>query len=125
MTPDLSYLAWSAILCLVMWLPHISARALIIGLPAAAGYPDGTPDLPKWIGRAARSHANMVENLPAFAALVLVAHVAGLANETTALGAALFFWAKLGHVIVHFLGVPYARTGAFLVAWIGMMLIAW
>ncbi len=125
MTPDLSYLTWSALLCILMWLPHISVRALIIGLPAAMGYPSEVPELPKWIARAARSHTNMVENLAPFAVLVLVAHVGGLANESTALGAALFFWAKLGHVIVHILGIPYIRTGAFLVSWVGMVLIAW
>lgn len=125
MTPDLSYLAWSAILCIFLWWPHVNARALIVGPKAALGYPDAQPELPKWIGRGARAHANMVENLPAFAALVLIAHAGGMANEMTALGAALFFWGKLGHALVHILGIPYIRTALFFVAWIGMAVIAW
>jgi len=125
MTPDLTYLVWSALLCILLWVPHVSARALIVGPSAAFGYPDDLPELPKWIDRAARAHANMVENLPAFAALVLVAHVGGMANEMTALGAMLFFWGKVAHIIVHVLGIPYIRTAAFFAAWIGMILIGW
>jgi len=79
--------------------------------------------LPKWIGRSRRAHANMVENLAAFASLVLIAHVAGIANEMTALGAAMFFWGKLVHTAVFIMGIPYARTLAFFVAWIGMLVI--
>ena len=125
MTPDLTYLALSAVLCLFLWWPHVNARALIIGPAKAAGYPDQEPDMPKWISRGARAHANMIENLPAFAALVLVAHVGGVANDMTALGAAIFFWGKLAHAIIHILGIPYARTAAFFVAWLGMITIAW
>jgi uncharacterized MAPEG superfamily protein len=105
--------------------PHVSTRALIVGPKAAFGYPDETAELPMWIGRAARAHANMIENLPAFAALVLIAHVGGVANEMTALGAAIFFWGKVGHAIVHILGIPYLRTAIFVAAWIGMVMIAW
>ncbi len=123
MTIELTYLAWMALVCILMWLPHVSARGLIIGPAQAAGYPDEEPELPKWIGRARRAHANMVENLAAFGVLVLIAHVAGVNNEMTALGAALFFWGKLVHTAVFIMGIPYARTLAFLVAWIGMLLI--
>ncbi|MBT3787721.1 MAG: MAPEG family protein [Alphaproteobacteria bacterium] len=123
MTVDLTYLAWSAALCIVMWMPHVTARALKWGPAVAAGYPDDPPPVAKWITLAARAHANMVENMGAFTALVLVAHVGGMANETTALGAMLFFWAKLVHAIVHSLGIPWIRTLAFFVAWIGMVMI--
>ena len=52
------------------------------------------PALPPWAERARRAQANMLENLPHFAALVLVAHAAGLSNAQTALGATIFFWAR-------------------------------
>lgn len=123
MTVDLMYLTWAAAITGVMWMPHITARALVIGPAAAAGYPDELPELPKWIGRAIRAHANMVENLPVFGALVVVAHLGGMAGETTALGAAIFFWFKMVHIVVHFLGIPWLRTLAFLGAWIGNVVI--
>ena len=43
----------------------------------------------------------------------------------TATGAALYFWGRLAHYLAYMLGIPYARTLAFTVAWIGMILIAW
>jgi uncharacterized MAPEG superfamily protein len=65
----------------------------------------------------------MVENLAPFAALVLVAQIAGVANETTAFGALLFFWARVAHAIVFILGIPWLRTLAFVAAWVGILLI--
>jgi uncharacterized MAPEG superfamily protein len=123
MSVDLVYLAWTAALSIVMWMPHVTARALAWGPGVAAGYPDDPPPVAKWIERAARSHANMAENIGPFAALVLVAHIGGMANEMTAMGAALFFWGKLAHTVVFILGIPWLRTLAFLVAWIGMVMI--
>ena len=52
-----------------------------------------------------------------------MAHVGGMANEMTAMGAALFFWGKLAHTVIFILGIPWLRTLAFLVAWIGMVMI--
>ena len=123
MTPDLLNLVWSAALCIVLWVPYIVARATIWGLPAAMGYPENPPELPKWVGRSVRAHMNLVENIGPFAVLVLVAHIGGMASETTALGAALFFWARIVQSIVHIAGIPYVRTGAFVVGWVGMAMI--
>jgi uncharacterized MAPEG superfamily protein len=65
----------------------------------------------------------MAENLAPFAALVLVAHVAGAANATTAIGAAIFFWARLVHALVFIAGLPWVRTLAFIVGLAGELLI--
>ncbi len=123
MTPDLTYLTWAAALCVVIWVPYILSRIMVWGLPQAMGYPESPPELPKWAGRSLRAHLNLVENLAPFAALVLVAHVAGLANETTALGAAIFFWARVVQWLVHVFGVPYVRTLAFAVSLVGLAII--
>ena len=131
MSPDtLSYelrmLAYSAFLCLVLWIPYILATIQTRGLTRAVGYPTGTyDDLPDWAQRSQRAHMNLVENLVPFAALVLLAHLAGQASAATAFGAALFYWARLAHAIVHIAGIPWARTIAFAVAWIGNLIIFW
>ena len=62
----------------------------------------------------------MVENLPAFAALVIIAHLTDV-NATA--GAALFFWARLVHAVVHIMGLPYIRTLAFASSWVGMLMM--
>ena len=65
-----------------------------------------------------------VENLVVFAALVLVAHAAGLANAATALGSQLFFWGRVAHVITYVAGLVPWRTLAFVVAVVGEWIIA-
>lgn len=123
MTPDLTYLTWAAALCAVVWVPYILARIMAWGLTQAMGYPEDPPALPNWAQRSTRAHLNLVENLAPFAALVLVAHVTGLANETTAMGAAVFFWARVVQWLTHVFGVPYVRTVAFAVSLVGLAII--
>ncbi len=65
----------------------------------------------------------MLESMVLFTALVLVAQVAGKANATTALGAELFFWARLVYVPVYLIGIKWARTGVWAVSVVGLLLI--
>ncbi|MBI1774967.1 MAG: MAPEG family protein [Proteobacteria bacterium] len=123
MTTDLIMLTWSSAFCVVLFLPYVLSRSMVWGLADTVGYPKNPPALPDWAERAYRAHVNMVENLAPFAALVLVAQVSGHANATTALGATLFFWARVAHAIVFIAGIPWLRTLAFLVGVIGMAMI--
>lgn len=124
MTTDLWMLVWSSLLCVSIPFIHVSA---VLQTPAGRAWGFGNRDkpmeLPPWAARAKRAHANMVENLAPFAALVLVAHVAGKANETTALGATIFFWARVAHVAVYTAGIPYLRTAVFALASVGEVMI--
>ena len=123
MSTDLLYLTLSAGFCILLWIPYILSRIQTWGLVNAVGYPVNPPALPAWAQRSKRVHENMVENLAPFATLILVAHVAGAANETTALGALIFFWARIVHAIVFTLGIPWLRTLSFAISWIAMLLI--
>lgn len=123
MTVDLTMLAWSAALCLVLALPYTIGLNRALGLPILVGNRDNFPTVEGWIGRAKRAHMNMLENLAPFAALVLIAHVAGKADASTALGAQLFFWARLVHAVVYVAGLPWIRTAAYGVSVVGMVLI--
>jgi uncharacterized MAPEG superfamily protein len=76
-----------------------------------------------WAGRAQRAHRNMLENLVLFAALVLIAVLAGKTNSTTLLGAQLFFWARLVYAVVYIAGIPWLRTAVWTVSVIGLLLI--
>ena len=118
LTPDLRVLTYSALLCLLLWVPYVLAVIKTRGLAATAGYPTGVSDgLPEWAKRSARAHANLVENLAPFAALVIVAHLAGAANAATAMAAWVFFGARLVQATVHIAGIPWLRTAAFFVGW--------
>jgi uncharacterized MAPEG superfamily protein len=123
MTTDLMMLAWSAALCALLWVPYILARIGAWGLVDTVGYPDSPPDVPVWSARIKKAHANLVENLLPFGVLVLVAHVGGMANEATALGATLFFWSRVAHAIVYTVGIPWLRTVAFFGGFVGQVMI--
>ena len=123
MTTDLMMLAWSAALCALLWVPYILARIGVWGLVDTVGYPDSPPDVPVWSARIKKAHANLVENLLPFGVLVLVAHVGGMANEATALGATLFFWSRVAHAIVYTVGIPWLRTVAFFGGFVGQVMI--
>ncbi len=124
LTTELRLLTYTAFICLVLWIPYILAVIKVRGLSRAVGYPSGgSEDLPAWGQRAQRAHLNLVENLAPFAALVLVAHAIGLSNEATVLGAQLFFWARIAHIVFMLAGIPWLRTAAFAVGLIGSLLI--
>jgi len=124
MTTDLTMLVWSVILALLAPFVYLAGRSMTPGAIAwAAGNRDEPFEVPAWVSRAERAHRNLLENLLPFAALVLTAHVSGRANATTALGATLFFWARLAHHVVYCVGIPYLRTAIFMVAQLGVLLI--
>jgi uncharacterized MAPEG superfamily protein len=125
MSPDLYYLLMSTILCFVQMLIAATGANTQVGLPALAGNREGLPEIVGWPGRARRAHLNMIENLVLFSALVLIAAVAGKANATTAMGAMIFFWARLAYALIYLIGIPWLLTLAWLVGVIGMAMIAW
>lgn len=124
MTTDLWMLVATALLCLGVILIYATGRLLQPGGVAwAAGNRETELPVPAWSKRAVQAHGNLIENLAPFATFVLVAHVAGKANATTALGATIFFWARVAHLAAYVAGVVYLRTLAWFVGWIGGAMI--
>jgi len=118
MTRELTFLTWVAALHLVMWIPYVLNLIAGRGLVNAVGYPENPPPMAAWAERMKAAHYNAVENLVVFAALVLVANLAGISNEVTVLACAIYFWARVVHLFVYTFAVPWARTLAFAVAWL-------
>ena len=123
MKPELVWLLWALALAFAQMLIAVSGATLQVGLPALAGNREGLPPCTGWAGRAYRAHHNMLESLVLFAALVLVAVVTDKTNATTLLGAQLFFWARLAYAGVYLAGIPWLRTGVWLVSVVGLILI--
>lgn len=123
MTPDLKFLVWSAILTFLQSVVAVLGAIAAVGLPALAGNREALPPIEGWAGRAARAHRNMLESLVLFAILVLVAHLTQRANTQTALGAAVFFWARVAYAVVYVAGVPWLRTGVWAVSVVGLVMI--
>lgn len=120
---ELELLVWSVALAFVQCLVAVTGAYLQVGLPTLAGNREKMPAIVGWAGRAERAHRNMLQSLVLFTALVLVAHAAGRLNGTTALGAELFFWARLAYAGVYVVGLPWVRTGVWAVAVLGLVLI--
>lgn len=127
MKPELFWLALTATMTALFWVPYVLNRAAREGLWGTLATPkmNAGPPESEWAQRAKRAHANATENLVVFTALVAVAQLAGISNRMTALGAMLYFWGRLGHFLAYTFGIPYARTLLFTLAWIGEMIIAW
>jgi uncharacterized MAPEG superfamily protein len=123
MTPDLKILVWTVALTFVEVLVAVLFAQGQDGLGMLAGNRDGLEPLTGFAGRAQRAHWNMLESLPLFIALVLVAHIAGKANGTTLVGCELFFWGRLAHWLIYLIGIPWLRTVAWVVSVIGLILI--
>ena len=123
MKPELVWLLWAVALTFAQVLIAVSGATLQVGLPALAGNREGLPPFTGWAGRAYRAHRNMLESLVLFAALVLMAVVTNKTNATTLLGAQLFFWARLAYALVYLAGIPWLRTGVWLVSVVGLGLI--
>ena len=123
MKAELSLLVWSVALAFVQILIAVQGAMMQVGLPTLVGNREPQPKYTGWAGRAQRAQRNMVENLILFAALVLVASIAGKSNAMTVLGAQIFFWARVGYAAVYIAGIPWLRTGLWFVSVIGMILI--
>jgi uncharacterized MAPEG superfamily protein len=123
MTPDLKILVWVVALTFIEVVVAALAAQGQVGLPALAGNRDGMRALDGFAGRARRAHLNMLESLPLFIALILIAQIAGKADATTLLGAQLFFWGRVAHWLIYLAGIPWLRTAAWAVSVIGMILI--
>jgi uncharacterized MAPEG superfamily protein len=127
MTPDLRFLAYSAVLAWVMIITASSLRSRMwAGLRVAFSNRDAMPVPLAVTARADRAAANMLENLLIFAVLLLTAHAGGVAPSRLELGAQLFFWARLAYFPTYLAGIMYLRTAlwAIGVAGLGLVLLA-
>ena len=123
MTTDLKMLTFCVILLWLQILPYFLPAIKewkIIGL---VGNREDLPPLPDWAQRAKRAEINMITNITHFAILVLVAHVAGVANETTAMGATIFFFARVAYAVIYTAGIPWLRTFAWVAGLAGELMI--
>jgi len=124
MTTELFYLLFTAMLTGVLWIPVVIGYVKTRGPLKPSDYvvaPSGP--LPAWVNRANRSHVNAVENLVTFATVVLIAHAAGVSTPVTAASAAVYFYARAAHAVVHITGFSMfrARTVLFTIAWIAFV----
>ncbi len=125
MKTELLYLVYVTALTGLLWIPYILDRLTVRGLQDAVGYPDNPKPQSAWAQRLMKAHANAVENLVIFAALVLAAHALGISNAAIASAAMVYFWARVIHVLSYTFAIAWVRTLAFTVGFFAQATIAW
>ena len=126
MKTELAYLALTAMLTASLWIPYVVCQVMTNGLLKPENYADPTPrPVPLWGKRADRVFMNAVESFAPFAALVIVAHLTGKLNEMTAFWAMSFFWLRVAHAVVYWLGLPYIRTLVFTLGFVCVAGLFW
>ena len=123
MSAELSMLVYSALLFLLIILVQAALAIAQNGLMAQAGSRDSLPEPTVLRKRLQRLSANMQENLVIFSAVVLVANAIGVSNDSTALGASIFFFARVAHAIVYAFGWPVIRPLFYFASLYGIALI--
>lgn len=123
MSVELLMLVYSAVLFLVVILMQAGLAISQNGLMTQAGSRDNLPEPTVLRKRMQRLTGNIQENLVMFAIVVLVAHAAGVSNDTTALGATIFFYARVAHAIVYAFGWPMIRPLLYFVSLYGLVVI--
>ena len=113
MSIELTYLTWVTALTSVMWIPYILNMIKVRGLVDAVGYPSDPAPLSPWAQKMKAAHANAVENLVVFAALVLTANAVGVSTESTAMACQVYFWARVVHFASYTFAIPWVRTLTF------------
>ena len=125
MSKEIMWLMLTVILTGLMWVPYIIDRIIVRGMMGAMANPS-RKDKPQsaWAMRLYFAHTNAVENLVLFAALVLILDSLGHSTQSTAIACAVYFWARLAHVIVYMMGIPVLRTLAFAVGFFAQAALA-
>ncbi len=125
MTRELFWLTLTVILTGLLWIPYVLNRCQVRGLTGAMANPArGDKPLAPWATRLMFAHDNAVENLVIFAPLVLILNSMDYSTKWTALATAVYFWARVAHLIVYTLGLPMFRTLAFTVGFLAQAVLA-
>ncbi|HSB24615.1 MAG TPA: MAPEG family protein [Burkholderiaceae bacterium] len=125
MKTELLYLTYVTALTGLLWVPYVLDRVAVRGLMDAVGYPENPKPQSPWAQRLMKAHANAVENLVIFAALVLAAQAVGVTSAAVATAAVVYFWARVVHAVAYAFAVPWVRTLAFTVGFVCQAVVAW
>ena len=125
MAIELQMLLFTVALFFVQLFAQVIAETIQHGIGYAVSARDKWQNPTGIAGRIERAYFNLLETMPAFAALVLIVLYTGNANENTALGAQVYFWGRVLYVPAYLAGVPFVRTLIWLISILGLLLIFW
>jgi len=121
---EIQMLCWSVVLGLVQLVIATTMAAKDQGLPYNLT-PRDLPPPPVTVvtGRLQRAFGNFRETFVYFAVSVLVVTAMAKNSPGSALGAQLYFWARVLYVPVYAAGIPVARTLVWAASIIGLVMV--
>ena len=124
MSTELQMLAWAIALGLFHLMLDATLKTSQRGLAWNASARDGEPKpLEGVAGRVNRGFRNFLETFPMFAAAVLAVEAAGRGDAQSALGAQLYFWARVAYIPAYASGIPYVRSLIWAVSLVGILMV--
>jgi uncharacterized MAPEG superfamily protein len=122
---ETTMLLWSVVLGLVQIAIAAMAGSNDLGLPYNLSSRDEPPPKPlsKTAGRLLRAVNNFRETFGLFAASVIVVVLLHRQSQGSALGAELYFWARVIYVPIYAFGIPVIRTIVWTVSIIGIVMV--
>ncbi|WP_162349913.1 MAPEG family protein [Pseudoxanthomonas gei] len=126
MSMETQMLAWS----IALGLAHVLLGAGLMtrqrGMKWNASARDGEPKpLTGVAARVERATRNFLETFPFFAAAVLAVVMTERTGSESALGAQVYFWARLAYLPIYAAGIPYLRSLAWAVSLWGLLQVLW
>lgn len=123
MPVELKMLGWSTALGLVYLVFATLLSLTQRGMTWNAGNRDELIPLTGFAGRVDRASRNFLETFGFFAVAVLVVVAGQCTNAQTALGAQLYFWARVVYLPVYAIGIPYLRTLVWAISVVGIVMV--
>jgi len=102
---------------------EVFGKTRAAGLAWNIGNRDAEPKFPDWVNRTGRALANHKENFPLFLTAVLVVHVSGAEDHTTAIASVVYVVARFAHGIVYVAGITRLRSLCFIVGAIAILVL--
>jgi len=124
MGTELQMLMWATLLGLAQLALAATLNTGQRGFAWGVGARDGEPAaVSPMAARIDRAFKNFLETYGFFAVAVLLLHATGKANAQSAMGAQLYFWARVAYVPAYAIGVPFLRTIVWAAALVGLVMV--
>jgi uncharacterized MAPEG superfamily protein len=125
MTIELTYLAAATLLTLLIRVAWMLNKVQTRGLGVVVGYPKESKPLSEWGHRLWVAHEDGIHSLVTFAILVIIVQLSNVADQSTAIAAAVYFWARLVHVLAYIFALRWVKTIAFLSGFLSQIWLVW